>query len=230
MASPISTTLDSSGFTAGFQQAFGDSRSVISRFTFSKDVFDFVLALGLLVALAPVLLIVAAAVKLSSPGPVLFSQERWGLNGTRIRVFKFRSMRVECSDALARRQTERNDPRVTRIGRFIRRTSLDELPQLLNVLRGDMSLVGPRPHALGMTVEGRPNAEVVPTYFRRYRAKPGITGLAQVKGYRGPADTTEHLTQRVRYDLEYIGSRSMLLDLRILMQTAAKVAHDPSAC
>jgi len=201
----------------------------LARFASAKDVFDFFGALFLILALAPVLLAVALAVKLSSPGPVLFAQQRWGVNGTRIRVFKFRSMRVECEDQLARRQTEKNDPRVTRVGHVIRRTSLDELPQLFNVLRGEMSLVGPRPHALGMTVEGRPNAEVVPSYFQRYRAKPGITGLAQIKGYRGPANTAEHLAQRVRYDLEYFEDRSLLLDLRILFQTISKVVHDPSA-
>ncbi|MCB4821356.1 sugar transferase [Roseicella aerolata] len=194
-----------------------------------KDVFDFLLGLVLLVLLSPVLLAVAAAVKLSSAGPVLFVQDRWGQNGSVIRVFKFRTMRVECEDRLAARQTERNDPRVTPVGHVLRRTSLDELPQLLNVVRGEMSLVGPRPHALGMTVEGRPNAEAVPAYFQRYRAKPGITGLAQIKGYRGPADTIEHLAQRVRYDIEYIASSSLLLDLCILAKTGFKMLHDPSA-
>lgn len=194
-----------------------------------KDAFDLLLASALLLVFAPVLLVFAAAVKLSSPGPVLFAQDRWGLNGSVIRVFKFRTMRVECEDRLAERQTERNDPRVTRVGRVLRRTSLDELPQLLNVVRGEMSLVGPRPHALGMRVGGRPNTEVVPAYFQRYRAKPGMTGLAQIKGYRGPADTAEHLAERVRYDLEYIAKRSLLLDLRILARTALKIAHDPNA-
>jgi lipopolysaccharide/colanic/teichoic acid biosynthesis glycosyltransferase len=199
------------------------------RFASAKDVFDLALALFLLVVFAPALLAISVAVKLSSPGPAFFVQERWGLNCSIIRVFKFRTMRAECEDRRAAQQTERNDRRVTRVGHVLRRTSLDELPQLLNVVRGEMSLVGPRPHALGMTIEGRPNAEVVPAYFQRYSAKPGITGLAQVKGYRGPVDTAEHLAQRVRYDLEYIANRSLLLDLRILTQTALKVAHDPSA-
>jgi lipopolysaccharide/colanic/teichoic acid biosynthesis glycosyltransferase len=199
------------------------------RYFTPKDVFDVVLGSLLLVVLSPVLFAVAIAVKLSSPGPVLFVQQRWGVNGSIIHVFKFRTMRVECEDRVAARQTERNDPRVTRVGHILRKTSLDEPPQLLNVVLGEMSLVGPRPHALGMTVEGRPNAEAVPGYFQRYRAKPGITGLAQVKGYRGPADTTEHLAQRVRYDMDYIANSSLLLDLRILAQTGLKILHDPSA-
>jgi lipopolysaccharide/colanic/teichoic acid biosynthesis glycosyltransferase len=196
----------------------------------AKRVFDFLAAASLLVFLAPFLLLISLTIKADSPGPVLFKQRRWGLNGSIIWVYKFRSMRMECADPLATCQTARNDARVTAVGRFIRKTSLDELPQLLNVVRGEMSLVGPRPHALGMTVEGRPNTDAVPTYFQRYRgARPGITGLAQVKGYRGPVDTVEHLSNRVRYDIEYIESWSFWLDLRILALTVVKILNDPNA-
>jgi lipopolysaccharide/colanic/teichoic acid biosynthesis glycosyltransferase len=196
----------------------------------SKACVDFFVVAILLIILLPLLALISLAVKLSSPGPVLFKQRRWGLGGSIIIwVYKFRSMRVECADALAARQTAVNDERVTPVGRFIRKTSLDELPQLLNVLRGEMSLVGPRPHALGMTVEGRPNVDAVPAYFQRYRVKPGITGLAQIKGYRGPADTIEHLSGRVRLDLEYIERRSFWLDLQILVLTGLKVLNDTNA-
>lgn len=196
----------------------------------AKDLFDWLAACLLLFGLAPALIAIAAAVKLSSPGPVLFKQERRGRNGAVFCIFKFRTMRAECEDRLAERQTERNDARVTKVGHVLRRTSMDELPQLLNVLRGEMSLVGPRPHALGMTIGGRTMAELVPAYPQRYRVKPGMTGLAQINGFRGPLDTAEHLAHRIRWDLEYVSNRSLLLDLRIIARTAFKVANDPNAC
>lgn len=197
--------------------------------TTPKDLVDRLLALAALLALAPLLLGICLAVKLTSKGPALFRQKRWGQGGSIIHVYKFRSMRVEMEDQLCVKQTAKNDPRVTRVGRFLRKTSLDELPQLVNVLRGEMSLVGPRPHALGMTVEGQPNAVAAPGYFGRYAVKPGITGLAQVKGYRGPADTVDHLKQRVRWDLEYIKTRTMLLDLKIMARTVGLVLNDSNA-
>ena len=189
-----------------------------------KDVaFDFAIGSLILVVCIPIMLIVAAAVRLSGPGPVLFRQPRRGLNGRVIMVLKFRTLRADCEDPLCRRQVEDNDPRVTAIGAVLRHTSLDELPQLINVLKGDMSLVGPRPHAVGMTVEGRLNAETVANYTQRYAVKPGITGLAQVRGSRGRVDTAEQLHQRVCYDLEYINRRSVLLDLKILARTTLQI-------
>jgi lipopolysaccharide/colanic/teichoic acid biosynthesis glycosyltransferase len=195
----------------------------------AKDVLDRAIAFSALVAAAPAILGIAAAIKATSKGPVLFKQKRRGRDGEIIEVFKFRSMRADMEDQLCLQQTQRNDPRVTRVGDFLRRTSLDELPQLLNVLRGDMSLVGPRPHALNMTVEGLPNMLAVQGYTGRYAVKPGITGLAQVNGYRGPADTIEHLERRVHWDLEYIASRTLLLDLQIMLRTATLVLRDPNA-
>jgi lipopolysaccharide/colanic/teichoic acid biosynthesis glycosyltransferase len=195
----------------------------------AKRVFDAVLAAGLLFVFSPLLMLIAAAIRLTSPGPALFKQPRWGHHAVVFNVYKFRTMYTNCGDQLCRQQTAHQDPRVTPLGRFLRRTSLDELPQLLNVLKGDMSLVGPRPHALGMTVEGRPNADAVQDYFFRYRVKPGLTGWAQVNGYRGPADTIEHLAQRVSHDLAYIKNWSLLFDLQILIKTAFKVLNDRNA-
>jgi len=195
----------------------------------AKRVFDAVLAGVLLFLLCPLMMLIAAAVRLTSPGPALFKQPRRGHRAVVFNVYKFRTMYTNCGDKMCRQQTAHHDPRVTPLGRFLRRTSLDELPQLLNVLKGDMSLVGPRPHALGMTVEGLANADAVSNYFLRYRVKPGLTGLAQVNGYRGPADTIEHLKQRVSHDLSYIKSWSFLLDFQILIKTAFIVLNDRNA-
>ena len=175
-------------------------------------------ALGLLV-LSPLLALIALAVKLDSRGPVFFRQARYGFNNEAIGVFKFRSMYVDQCDANANRLVTRGDPRVTRIGAFLRRTSLDELPQLINVLKGELSLVGPRPHAMQAKAEGRIYDQVVEGYFARHKVKPGITGWAQVNGWRGETDTVEKIEQRVAHDLYYIENWSMLLDLRILAMT-----------
>jgi len=180
-----------------------------------KRAFDVVAAGLALLAAAPLLTLIAVAVKVSSPGPVLFRQGRYGLNGERINVFKFRSMTV-CEDGPVITQATQNDTRVTPLGRFLRRTSLDELPQLLNVLQGKMSLVGPRPHAIAHNEQYR---KLISGYMTRHKVRPGITGWAQVNGLRGETDTIEKMSARVRYDIEYLDNWSVWLDLRILMQT-----------
>jgi Undecaprenyl-phosphate glucose phosphotransferase len=182
-----------------------------------KLAFDKIVGALALIALSPVLLATAIAVKLDSPGPVLFRQKRYGFNNELIEVFKFRSMYMDQTDATAAKLVTKEDPRVTRVGRFIRKTSLDELPQLLNVVfKGNLSLVGPRPHAVHAKAADRQYDEVVDGYFARHRVKPGITGWAQIKGWRGETDTPEKIQQRVEHDLYYIENWSILLDLYIL--------------
>ncbi|WP_375453693.1 undecaprenyl-phosphate glucose phosphotransferase [uncultured Methylobacterium sp.] len=184
-----------------------------------KTVFDRCVGMLMLVALAPVMLGVAAAVMLTSRGPVLFRQKRHGFNNELIEVFKFRSMYVDACDAGAAKMVTRGDPRVTPVGRFIRKTSLDELPQLFNVIKGDLSLVGPRPHALQAKAANTLYDQVVDGYFARHKVKPGITGWAQVNGWRGETDTSEKLQRRVEHDLYYIENWSVLFDLQILLMT-----------
>jgi lipopolysaccharide/colanic/teichoic acid biosynthesis glycosyltransferase len=176
-----------------------------------------------------VLLAIAAMIKIDSPGPVFFFQERRGFNNRRILVAKFRTMQHHSADPLAAQQTSRRDARITRVGRFLRRHSLDELPQLFNVLKGDMSLVGPRPHALGTTVEGHMLEDAVETYLARLRVKPGITGWAQVNGWRGELDVIEKAYRRVEHDLEYIRKWSLWMDMKILALTAWKLLRDENA-
>ncbi len=188
-----------------------------------KRAEDLVLASIALVLLSPVLAGIAIAVKLDSPGPVLFRQRRVGFNNRGFEMLKFRSMYHERSEHVIRRQAMRDDPRVTRVGAILRRLSLDELPQILNVLRGDMSVVGPRPHAPGTRAAGRPFEDVVARYAARHRVKPGITGLAQVRGYRGETETEDKLIKRVDSDLEYIERWSLWLDLVIIARTASSV-------
>jgi len=185
-----------------------------------KTMFDRVVALAAVVVLSPVLLLLTVAIKLDSRGPVLFRQNRYGFGDRVIQVFKFRTMRAETSDANGEKQTERDDPRLTRIGGFLRKWSLDELPQLLNVLRGELSLVGPRPHAVSMRVRQRRNEDIVPDYALRHHVKPGITGWAQVNGCHGPVDSEMHLHRRVAYDLDYINHWSLWFDIRIILKTA----------
>ena len=172
-----------------------------------------------LVALSPVLLTVAALVRIDSPGPVLFSQLRWGQNGQKIRVYKFRSMRTDLCDATGVAQTVKNDPRITRIGAILRRTNIDELPQLINVLGGDMSLVGPRCHAIGMLAAGKLYEDLVPEYHRRHSMRPGITGLAQMRGLRGPTERADKARARVASDLHYVDNFSLWLDIKIMVGT-----------
>lgn len=194
-----------------------------------KRGFDFVASLALLIALSPFLALIALLIRLDSPGPILFRQPRLGLNNREFHVLKFRSMYIEQADLEARRQTTRNDSRVTRVGAWLRRLSIDELPQLLNVLTGDMSLVGPRPHALGMQVKNRLCDEIVREYAVRHRMRPGITGWAQVRGLRGAVEEPALLEARVNHDLYYIDNWSFLFDLRILGMTVIELVRPRNA-
>jgi len=195
----------------------------------AKWIEDQVIAITACLLLAPLMAMLAAAIKLDAPGPVLFKQRRYGFNDNLIEVWKFRTMRVDCADADCARQTTKDDPRVTRIGRFLRKTSLDELPQLFNVLRGEMSIVGPRPHAVATKAEGNLFHDVVDGYAARHRVKPGITGWAQVNGWRGETDTVDKIRRRVEYDLYYIDNWSVWLDLQILLRTAVALFRADNA-
>lgn len=177
---------------------------------------DRILALILLIFITPLLALIALAIKFDSPGPILFRQQRLGFNNQPFTVYKFRTMYQDAGSDLQAMQARRNDPRVTRFGALLRRTSLDELPQLLNVLNGSMSLVGPRPHALA---HNEAFAHSVREYYARHRVKPGITGWAQVHGFRGETDTQDKLEKRVEYDLYYIDNWSLFLDLKIILMT-----------
>jgi exopolysaccharide biosynthesis polyprenyl glycosylphosphotransferase len=194
-----------------------------------KRGFDIVVASLLILLLSPVLLTIALAVKLTSKGPVFFVQRRWGKGNVPFQLYKFRSMHVDLQDRSGIAHTVKNDPRVTAVGRFIRRTSLDELPQLFNVLKGDMSLVGPRAHVLGMHAAGVRYEDLVPEYFARHAVRPGITGLAQVRGLRGEVTDAEHAQARVDADLEYIRNFSVWADIRILLATIPAVITGKAA-
>jgi exopolysaccharide biosynthesis polyprenyl glycosylphosphotransferase len=184
-----------------------------------KRLFDVAVSLVLLLFLAPLMLLTALLIKLDSEGPVLFTQQRYGFGMRIIHVYKYRSMYTHMSDQMADRLTERDDPRVTRVGAFIRRFSIDELPQLINVLRGEMSMVGPRPNPLNAKAGGELYDRVVDNFYTRYRVLPGITGWAQVNGLRGNTDTKEKLIRRVEFDLHYIRNWSIWLDLKIVLLT-----------
>jgi len=191
----------------------------------SKRVADVLVSAAVLLATAPLLIAIAAAIKLTSAGPAIFRQRRYGLNGEEITVYKFRTMRVmENGGEIT--QASRDDPRTTSIGRFLRRYSLDELPQLVNVLQGRMSLVGPRPHAVAHNEMYR---KLIKGYMIRHKVRPGITGLAQVNGLRGETRTIEQMEARIRYDLEYLRNWSIGLDLQILAKTAVRVLNDSKA-
>ncbi|CAN1722136.1 polysaccharide biosynthesis protein PslA [Hyphomicrobium sp. 1Nfss2.1] len=185
----------------------------------AKWMFDKIVGTLALIALSPLMLAVAIAIRLDSRGPVLFRQKRYGFNNELIEVFKFRSMYVDRCDANASKLVTKGDPRVTRVGRFIRKTSIDELPQLFNVILGNLSLVGPRPHALEAKAAGDLYDKVVDGYFARHKVKPGITGWAQVNGWRGETDTPEKILKRVECDIYYIENWSLLLDIYILLKT-----------
>jgi Undecaprenyl-phosphate glucose phosphotransferase len=195
-----------------------------------KACFDRVVGALLLLLMSPIMLAVALAIKLDSPGPVLFRQKRYGFNNELIEVFKFRSMYVNQTDANAVKLVTRGDPRITKVGRFIRKTSLDELPQLFNVVfSGTLSLIGPRPHAIQAKAAERLYEQVVDGYFARHRVKPGITGWAQVSGWRGETDTQEKLERRVEHDLFYIENWSVIFDIYILLITPFRLLNTENA-
>ncbi len=191
----------------------------------AKRVSDIVLSLIILVMISPVLLALAIGVKLSSPGPAIFKQKRNGLDGDEITVYKFRSMTAQDNGPVVKQATK-GDARITKFGAFIRRTSLDELPQFINVLQGRMSIVGPRPHAVAHNAQYR---ELIKAYMVRHKVKPGITGWAQVNGHRGETDTIDKMRARVEYDLEYLRNWSLGLDLQIIVRTVGLVFFDRHA-
>jgi len=211
---------------SGLRYSWADGLPVLPRnaigrrFNFTlKRALDLAGAASLIVVTGPVLLGIAAAVRLTTSGPALFRQDRVGRSGRLFKVLKFRTMYVDQGDHSGVAQTVAADPRVTRIGRFLRRSSLDELPQLFNVLRGDMSLVGPRPQVQGQLAAGMAYSAVIPYYDLRHVVKPGITGWAQVNGFRGPTDTIAKARGRVDHDLAYIQNFSVVLDIKILLLT-----------
>lgn len=190
-----------------------------------KRVLDLALTVPAIIVLTPVFLVVALAIKLDSPGPVLFKQYRMGRSNRLFEVYKFRSMRTDMSDANGARSASRDDDRITRVGRFIRATSIDELPQLFNVIEGDMGLVGPRPHALGSLAGSQLFWQVDERYWLRHAIKPGITGLAQVRGFRGATDHEDDLANRLQSDLEYIVNWTIWRDIAIIARTALVLVH-----
>jgi Undecaprenyl-phosphate glucose phosphotransferase len=200
-----------------------------SGYLAAKRVLDLILGVLGLIALAPLMATVAIAIKIDSPGPVFFRQRRHGYMNEEIVVWKFRSMRTEATDHKAARQVTADDDRITRVGKFIRRTSLDELPQIFNIITGEMSVVGPRPHAIGMLSGGAEASKLVETYAHRHRIKPGLTGWAAVNGSRGPVDTAEDVRRRVALDLEYVERRSFWLDVAIILRTAPCLLGDSGA-
>jgi len=184
-----------------------------------KRIFDIVVAGATLVFLSPVLLVIAITIKFTSPGPALFFQYRYGYRNRRFKIYKFRSMRADACDARRVKQAVRGDTRVTWIGRILRKTSLDEIPQLVNVIKGEMSLVGPRPHVPGLLAAEFLYEDLVRYYFQRHTARPGITGLAQVSGCRGSTVEAGHAISRIDYDLEYIEKWSLGMDIMIILRT-----------
>jgi Undecaprenyl-phosphate glucose phosphotransferase len=199
------------------------------RRAFHKRLQDLVVGLIALVLLAPVMALIALAIRLDSPGPIFFRQRRHGFNQEEIVVWKFRSMRQDAADATASRQVTHDDDRITRVGKVIRNTSLDELPQLLNVLSGEMSLVGPRPHAIGMKTGHVESARLVAEYAHRHRIKPGMTGWAAVNGSRGPLHTAQDVRRRVQLDIDYVERQSLWLDLWIMAITVPVLLGDRAA-
>jgi Undecaprenyl-phosphate glucose phosphotransferase len=235
LPNPVALLVDGAGRGVGVASLSGASlahvsgkRDDVAR-AFVKRAQDVIVgSIALLVAL-PIMAATALAVRLDSPGPILFRQKRHGFNNEEIVVWKFRSMKAEASDATASRQISSDDDRVTRVGRFIRSTSLDELPQIFNVLKGEMSLVGPRPHAIGMKTGEVESARLVAHYAHRHRMKPGMTGWAAIHGSRGPVDTPQLVRERVALDVEYIERQSFWLDLYIIAMTIPCLLGDRQA-
>lgn len=190
-----------------------------------KRLEDIVLSILFLTILAIPMAIIAAAVKLTSPGPAVFKQKRYGLDGKQILVYKFRSMSTQDNGNVVKQATK-NDPRITKLGAFLRKTSLDELPQFINVLQGRMSIVGPRPHAVAHNEEYR---KIISGYMLRHKVRPGITGWAQINGFRGETDTVEKMEKRVQFDLDYIHNWSVWLDIKIIVKTAINALIDKNA-
>ncbi len=185
----------------------------------TKRLIDIVLSASALIVLSPVLLAIWAIIRLDSPGPAIFVQKRWGRNRRPIDVYKFRTMRADRGDASGLEQTVDNDPRITRIGKILRKSNLDELPQLLNVVLGSMSLVGPRCHPIGMLAGGMPYEELVPRYHDRHLVRPGLTGIAQVKGLRGPTVDAARAVERIEADLYYVQNYGVWLDIKLILKT-----------
>jgi exopolysaccharide biosynthesis polyprenyl glycosylphosphotransferase len=204
-------------------------RPLTARDTIAKNIEDWVVGLGLLFLFSPIMAAIALAIRLDSPGPVFFRQPRHGWNNRVIHVYKFRTMHHAATDVTGSRQTSRHDERITRVGHFLRRTSLDEIPQLFNVVCGEMSVVGPRPHPIGMKTEEKLCHEIVSSYARRHNVKPGITGWAQIHGWRGATETSYQLQRRVEHDIYYAENWTLWLDAKILLMTAAKGFRGPNA-
>ena len=196
------------------------------RHTALKRLMDITISATALVLGAPILAAIGLIIRLDSPGPALFKQPRHGFNNRVFNVYKFRSMRNDKADLKAEQQTVVGDARVTKIGKFIRKTSIDELPQLINVLKGEMSLVGPRPHAVGMKTQGKESIELVSEYAHRHKVKPGMTGWAQINGSRGPLHDGSDVAERVRLDVEYIERSNVIWDVYIMLKTLPVLLGD----
>ena len=215
----------------GLDNFAGAGTLVVSRGSMSlanrikKRIFDLVVAIPAVILLGPLLITVAICIKLDSRGPVFFRQPRVGRNNVPFMIYKFRSMRQEASDAEGKQSTRRDDERISKFGRFIRRTSIDEIPQLFNVIKGEMSIVGPRPHALGSTADDRLFWEITQRYWERHALKPGITGLAQIRGFRGATEKTSDLTDRLQSDLEYLSGWRLWRDVEIVFATLRVLVH-----
>ncbi len=191
----------------------------------TKRLFDLAVVIAVTPILLPILALTAIAVRIESKGPALFKQSRIGIANRSFTIWKFRSMRTESSDANGNRSASRDDDRLTRVGAFIRRTSIDELPQLWNVLKGDMSIVGPRPHAVGSRAENLLFWDIDERYWHRHSVKPGLTGLAQIRGFRGSTEVREDVTNRLQADLEYVANWSLVGDIKIMLQTFGVISH-----